>query len=68
MKNIVSFIAVSILADGADNLITAEDAAYNLACWREENVELPDGLTAPVLAAVWNKIILRHYPDAKLGV
>lgn len=68
MKNVSddirSFIAVAILADGAENLITAEDAAYNLACWRDEGVELPDDLTAETLAATWNSIILRNNPDA----
>lgn len=64
MTDIYSYVAICILADGADNLITEEEAAYTLQCWQEEEAEIPDGLTAPVLAAVWNEVILRHYPDA----
>ena len=68
MKNVSddirSFLAIAILADGAENLITVADAAYNLACWREEGVELPDNLTAETIAATWNSIILHSNPDA----
>ena len=59
-----SFVAIAILAGGDSNLMTEEEAAYNLACWKEEDDEIPEDMTPATLAAVWNHIILRHYPNA----
>lgn len=36
--------------------MTEADAEYNIKCWTEEGAELPEGITAGLLAAVFNKI------------
>lgn len=36
--------------------MTETDAEYNIACWIADGVELPEGITAGLLAAVFNKI------------
>lgn len=36
--------------------MTEADADYNIKCWIADGVELPEGITAGLLAAVFNKI------------
>ena len=34
---------------------TVEDAAYNMDCWAEEDIKMPEGMTPVMLAAEWNE-------------
>lgn len=60
MPEIESFVK-SIFIDAAwqeyPDKMTDDDAQINIDEWKSEGMDLPEGLTAPVFADVWNKLI-----------
>ena len=36
--------------------MSVADAQYNIDCWKEDEVDMPDGLTAEMFADEWNRI------------
>lgn len=47
--------AASLHSDYPETM-SETDAEYNIACWIADGVELPEGITAGLLAAVFNTI------------
>lgn len=47
----------SVLLDGGSTRepMSITDAEYNIACWKRDGVELPDGMNASILRYVWNE-------------
>lgn len=59
-SDLVAFLANVMIhcSDGATPW-TAEDARYNLSCWRADGVEgIPDDVTAEDVATTWNDLII----------
>lgn len=44
--------------------MTTDEAAYCIKCYREEEWEIPEGLTAEVFAQEWNRQIDERYRRA----
>ena len=52
-----SFIANVFLNDPDRAKMSANDAAYNIKCWKAEGIEVPEDLTATDLMVEWNEML-----------
>lgn len=50
-----AFVGDLIMNESDPQPWTVEDAAYNMECWAEEDIEMPEGMTPEMLTAEWNE-------------